>query len=315
MELKELREKYSYLMRADSIEASKEVLDIFLEYLFLVIRKHAKDKLSSQAEADAQMVNQMIFTKANSIKKILEGTEYKSKDGGVLNKIIDPIVVASMVRAVYETVCMFHIVYTKPATKQEHDLIYKLWVIGGLKYRQNFPVSQPKNVKKLEFEAKQIENLESQIESSELFKSLIETDQIKLKKQIKAKEYKIYFEDNKLKIAYWKDSWKLLGIRNDLFEGIYADLSLKSHPSYVSVFQFEQMFSKDTEAYKRIVCTNMKNCLALLSIFVADYIKLFPNILKTYNQLDTMNQLMLDCHNTLFRGTEFSINDSWKKLG
>ena len=59
----------------------------------------------------------------------------------------------------------------------------------------------------------------------------------------------------------------------------------------------------------------MNYCFALLSIFIADYIKLFPEIIETYNGQDIENQILLNFHNQMMRGENQSINDAWKALG
>ncbi len=60
---------------------------------------------------------------------------------------------------------------------------------------------------------------------------------------------------------------------------------------------------------------NLQYFYMLGSIFVADYINLFPASLDTYNTLPLMNQIIINFHNTFARGDSYSINDSWKALG
>lgn len=53
----------------------------------------------------------------------------------------------------------------------------------------------------------------------------------------------------------------------------------------------------------------------LLSIFIADYIHLFPSVIKTFEKQPLINQLVLNGLNKLLRGNNYSINDTYKQLG
>src|SRR5690554_4969750 len=111
MNVQELRNHCSSLWAVDSIEKSIELMNIFHEFLFLVISKHHEDKVYTQPKADAKIILQMMFTKSMHINKLLHGVGFESKSGGKLNHIIDPTVIASLVRNIYETVCLFHLIY------------------------------------------------------------------------------------------------------------------------------------------------------------------------------------------------------------
>ncbi len=315
MNIEKLREYCHWLWSVDSIESSRELMNIFLEYFFLVIRKHGQDEVYSQAHADARMLFQMIFTKASYINKLLEGVGFNSKDGGKLNPIIDPTSIAPLVRTLYETLCVFHLVYILPNSQEKKDLVYQLWVSSGLKYRQRFSANFPSSKEKLEHERKEIENIKTTIETSDLFNSLTEKNQKKILAKLKERDYKISFTGLDVNFLTWQELSGTMDLKNDLLDNIYTYYSLYAHPSNVSVFQFDTMFSKEEEANKRITTTSMKYCFALLSMFIADYIKLFPDILKTYNDQDLVSQIALNFHNSMMRGETHSINDAWKKLG
>lgn len=303
-------------MAVDRIEDSLELLDIFLGYSFIVIREHHHDPAYSQADADAKIIHQMIFTKATHLRKIIEGVGFSSQEGIKLNPIIDPTIVASLVRNIYETVCLFNLIYISTSTKDEKRIIYYLWVISGLQYRQRFSAiaTIPSNIEKVQSEAKAIENLVKKIEDTELYKKLTPQNQNKIKSKIKEKDYKITFENENVKFLTWQDISKIMGKNHPIFENIYTYFSLYSHPSHVSVFQFADMFNKEGEPFKRLVSSNMKYCFTLLSIFTADYLKLFPNIKETYENQSLVSQIMLNFHNKLIRGDEYSVSNAWKNL-
>jgi len=261
------------------------------------------------------MVFQMIFTKASHINKLLEGVSFNSKDGGQLNPIIDPTSIAPLIRTLYETVCVFHLIYILPDSQEKKDLVYRLWVSSGLKYRQRFNATLPSSQEKLEHELKVIESIKTAIESSTFFDSLTEKNQKKILTKLREKDYKISFTGLDINFLSWQEVSGTMDLKNNLFDNIYSYYSLYAHPSNVSVFQFEMMFSTEEEAFKSLTTTSMKYCFALLSMFIADYIKLFPNILETYNEQGLVSQIVLNFHNQMMRGETHSINDAWKQLG
>lgn len=67
------------------------------------------------------------------------------------------------------------------------------------------------------------------------------------------------------------------------------------------------MFSQEAEEFKKITTANLNYCFSILSIFVADYIKLFPKVKSTYNKLPLRDQIVIDFHNKMVRGEQHSI--------
>jgi hypothetical protein len=53
----------------------------------------------------------------------------------------------------------------------------------------------------------------------------------------------------------------------------------------------------------------------MLSIFIADYIKTFPEVLKTYEKMGLVEQIVINFHNKIARGGDYDINESWKAIG
>lgn len=312
-----MREECSRLFMCKTIEDNYELLNIYLEYFFQVINNHHSEKVYSYANRDAKMVNQMIFTKVAHLKSIVEGINFKSHDGLQLAGVVDPTVVAALIRNVYETVAMFHLIYRRTKTADEKAILYGLWVSSGLKYRQRFEnvITTEENRAKLESEKKQIDDIKKEIQATELYKQLSEKNQNKILSKIKEKDYKIWFnEDNNVEFLSWQDITKFIGLRNDLLDNIYGYFSLYSHPSNVAVFQFSDMFSKGDEPFKAMTNHNLTNLFILLSVYSADYINLFPSVKDTFEKLSLRDQIVINFYNKVVRGEEYSINDKWKEL-
>jgi hypothetical protein len=316
MDKEKLRVEYLRLNKLTTIKDCLDLFDIFLKHLWNVINEHHEDKVYSYANKDAKIINQMMFTKLTHLKKIVQGVGYIAEDGAKLNEVIDPTIVASLTRNVFETVSVFNLIFRNTKTEDEKAIIYGLWAISGLKYRQRFEssISTDESKKKLEEEKKQIDALEKEIKETDLYKSLDAKNQGKIDEKIKKKDYKIRFNEKEVLFLSWQDMCDVMELNKDIFDNIYTYFSLYSHPSQVAVFQFENMFDMESEAFKTLTTTNLKYCFSLMSVFIADYINLFPQVKKTFEKLEIVEQIAINAHNKMLRGDTYSINEAWKNL-
>lgn len=312
----ELRAECLPLMSSGTMPDCLRLIDIYADYLFEIILKHQHDKVESTADSDALIINQMMFSKLIHIRKLLEGVGFESGKGKLV-PLVDPTIIASLVRNIYETVGAFNLIYINSKTPDEKEILYNLWVIAGLKFRQRFAsqATGQESIEKMNAEKEEINNSIKIIVGTKLYTGLGAEDKAKIQDRIKNKEFRIEFKDNKVKFLHWQDLSNVMGLKEGFFDNIYTYFSLNAHPSNVSVFQFREMFGKETEAFKGLVLIDMKFCFVLFSIFVADYLKVFPQIKQTFEKQSIRDQIMLNFHNKMMRGEEYSINDSFKSLG
>jgi len=299
------------------MQDSYDLLDIYADYFLQTVRNHHKEPVKTIADREATMINQMMLTKILHIRQVVGGVTFTSSDGTTLNEIIDPTIVAALIRNVYETVSMFNLIYRHTKTEDEKLILYNLWVIAGLNYRQKFDslITTPENEQKLKEEKQQIDRYVSEIENTQLYIGLDQKDKDKIQNKIKEKDFKIRFDNNKVVFLHWQELSDAMGMKHGLFDKIYTYFSLYSHPSNVAVFQFGDMFYNEDKAFLGLTNYNLKNLYVLLSIFIADYIHLFPNVLKTFESQPLINQLVINGQNRLLRDDEYSINDTYKQLG
>ena len=316
LERNKLRNECSRFLMCKTLNDSLELIDIYTEFLYQIIMKHHKEPVESYADADAKMVVQMMLTKTLHLKNIVSGITYNSSDGTSLNRIVDPTIVAALIRNIYETIGMFNLIYRNADKGDEKTILYNLWVYSGLKYRQRFEqfATIDENVEKLENEKQQLEKLKAAITETDLYKSLDEENQKRIKKKIKDKSYLLKFDGTTVVPLHWQELTKTIGIKTDLFDNIYTYFSLYSHPSNVAVFQFSDMFNRDDEVFKILTNTNLRYYFSLTSIFIADLINLFPSVQETFNGQNLRDQIVINFHNTFHRRYDYSINDSWKLL-
>jgi hypothetical protein len=305
-----LRREYARLCKPNNINDCLEVVDIYSEFFTRsILSSHPSDAKSAQ-EGEAKLIQQMMLTKCLHLKSILPGTSFISKRGDKLPKIVDPTIVACLVRNVYETIALFNLIY-KQHSGDSRDIVYKLWVISGLKYRQRFESNiRSENYRKKQIlEKGTIEKLTTEIENNHLFLSFSEEVKQKIKNCIKQKVYLVKIENNNISMLSWQQMINIMGLRKDLFSNLYNYFSLYAHPTNVSVFQFGIMFERD-EKNVSLAKLNMQYLFSFCAIFIADYITLFSDAIKIFESLNILEQAVINGHYSLARGGGFQINEA-----
>lgn len=315
MNQQELRDEFAKLINLKSIDYSKNVIDRYLDFFMKVIWAHHPNPVDTQRLADAKIIFQMLFSKLLSLRNALDGISFKAKDDSFLRPIIDPTTFAPIVRTIYESVCAFEIIYSIPNTEEKKDIVYNLWVKAGLEYRQRFASERtnPELLKKIKDEQQKIQACKNFIENTLTYTNLCKKGKDEMQNIMRKKDFRVLFIEDSVKKLGWQEiSYQFGGKHiNDVFTNIYTYFSLYAHPSHVSVFQFQDLFTKD-KPYEEIILLNIKFSLTLLSMFLSDYIKLFPEI-KTdfFLKEDLLTQISLDAYNKLVRGSDFLIDDTW----
>jgi hypothetical protein len=314
-EKEELRIEALRLLRCETKKDCLDVIEIYLNFLFTIIRDHQIDEVDSLAKAEARIINQMIFTKIAQLRETVKGIEYEYQ-GSSLKNIIDPTIVASNTRNIYETVALFNLIFVNTKSSDEQKILYNLWVHSGLKYRQKFEniAISNESKEKIENEKKEIEALIKEIENTDLYKSLDERNKGKINTKLKEKDYKINFNGNKVEFLNWQDLTKTLDLKINTLDNIYNFFSLYTHPTNVAVFQFTEMFKNEDKAWIEHSNLNLKIAIMLTGIFIADYISLFPKVKVSFENLSIREQIAIDWQNVFSRGDEYKINDCLERI-
>ena len=308
MTQEQLRAEYLRLFLLNETESHFDLINYFNDCLIKIITNHHHDEVNTQVDADAKMILQMMSSKLSHLEILMNGVQIPNS----VSTIIDPTIIANSVRNIYEMVCLFNIIYVMPNSVEEKELVYKLWVISSLKYRQMHlkETSSEENKEKLGKDRVEIETLKNEILNSNIYGNLIEHSKNLIIKCIKQKNYKIKFNGNQVEEINWQYPSSAF---NSVYSSIYNYFSQYAHPSHASVWQFGQLFV-DNENTK-MALFNLRLALQLYSFFLADYIKAFPKTLDTFNKLPITQQIALNSFNKGLRGDNYSINDCWKILG
>ena len=315
MNKEELRNEFVRLYYPKTIPDCILVIDKFCNFFITVVARESKNS-NSEAEREAKIILQMIMTKALHLKSIINGISYDSINGISLKDIIDPTIVSVLIRNAYEMIALFNLIFRANKKGDERDICYNLWTISGLKYRQGFEsvIQTDETYNKFIEEQTNIANLIAEIEKTKLYRGLDERNKCKIQSQIKIKSYLVRFENNQVIVLTWKDLYKTLDVKEGIFNHAYSYFSLYAHPTNVSVFQFRDMFNSIENTFMSNTTFNLQYFFMFLGIFAADYINLFPDTIKIYNELELIDQIIINAHNTFTRDSSYSINDASSAL-
>ena len=283
--------------------------------MWKVIETDVQTSVLTKIEHEAKLMLQMMFTKVLHLKGILNGVSYSSNSGSYLNNIIDPGVVAVMSRNIFETGGLFNLIYRQPKTDNERDIIYNLWQNAGLRTRQRFKESFEATKKRsvLDEERQDMELITESIKTNSFFLGLDEHNKKKVLDRLDKGEFLIQFIDKKVKCFKWHELVDVMNLKKDLFDNLYSYFSLYTHPSNVSVFQFDDLFKDVDDNYLMMTNFNIKTILSFIGVFIADYINFFPEVTKVFNNLSLEEQLIIDFHNMLGRNESYSIMKAIEK--
>jgi hypothetical protein len=293
----------------NNIEDSQSCLDLFAGFMWKVIETDVQTSVISKIEHEAKLMLQMMFTKVLHLNGILNGVSYSSNSGSYLNNIIDPGVVAVMSRNIFETGGLFNLIYRQPKTDNERDIIYNLWRHAGLRTRQRFKESFEATERRsvLDEEKQDMVLITQSINNNPYFLSIDEHNKKKILDRLDKGEFLIQFIDKKVKCFKWHELVDVMNLKKDLFDNLYSYFSLYTHPSNVSVFQFDDLFKDADDNYLMMTNFNIKTILSFIGVFIADYINFFPDVAKVFNNLSLEEQFTIDFHNMFGRNESYSI--------
>ncbi len=262
-------------------------------------RRYVETKEVDEADAIAQCMLQMMICKVHSVIKLSEGNAILPEQSSI--KILDIPTLASVVRNMYEMAFVFHNIFVEQASTEERDILLYLWEIKGLNNRQGLHEVPAEYKDQEENEKEQIEELRNKIIAI-LDKMNVSA---KVKKDIlhiietKGSNIKGYsFEkDNDGKIVSFKDVRYDAGF-NEFQKHIHPDtykfMSFITHPSYLSVLQFGQMFNKNEDK------THLRTLLAvatqMASRMCLDFVHGVTDAQTVYDALDDEGKMIIESY-------------------
>ena len=206
----------------------------------------------NEGDAIAQCMLQMMIVKSKTLKSLLAGVPLL--DGASLGKkILDIPSLAAIIRCIYELAFLYHNIFVQPDNEEERAILMYIWKIRGLNNRANQDVPEILREKK----DAELEDINEYRRKAKAF-----TDTLNIQESAKLKMYKAIDSDGCMMSGFRieKDgngrivSFDKLSFTqsNALFEHnyyaiLYNHLSSLSHPSFLGVLQFGQMYNADKD--------------------------------------------------------------------
>lgn len=299
-------------VRLSKPSTTKDVLDSYTNVLntgMRILDFAGEIRLDNGIDHEGHLLYQMTLLKCLSIKTLYRNHSFTSEIGGNhIPSILDPMSMWAIVRSQFEAFCNFNNIYLQTSTPEKKDLVYSLWVISGLKYRQKYETDtmNAENTTKKEKEAKEIIEITNHIKSTTLFRSMDEKEKGKIDSYIKNAVFQVYFKDDKLVTGGWAELMQNAGTR-DLFKGMYNMMSLSTHPSNVSVFQFRDLYKDGMAQFNADFL--MKFSSFITACLIRDFCEYFPSLKEDFSKLPKMNQHLVNGFNRLLRGNDYVLND------
>lgn len=276
-----------------------------------VMGRDAKDEKLLDAHHLAQI---MVLRSATILRLgVAEGYQNAIDPRRSLKPTLDPASIWGLVRAQYELFAAFNNIFIEH-TGDEQELLYNLWVISGLKYRQQFrkPLNDeriphelaPELLAKADEELKTINHLVRKIQQSETYRKLTPEKQFELNDAIKKKEFKYFFKAGVPVKQAWHELFNRT-ITSEIFGPFYTYMSLWSHPSNVSAFSFKDLYSSGEADGQVRMALNFASFL--LSFMLRDKMSLYPECRRAFEDLPPPHRVLLDAWNEWFRGTDMRI--------
>lgn len=299
-----------YLVPKD-LDGNVKVTHLLSEITQEFIKKHHNDPVKNQRESDARILIQMVHSKIRHLIELSKGINIVDN---ALSEIIDPSVQYIISRNIFETVVFFNILYIHHKNNREKILIYDLWKLSSLKYRQRLFPELIQEAKELKQEEKQqIETLTNKIKSSNIYSTgnIKTTGQIDI--AIRKKKFWTLFENGEVNTSYGPQKLcDKITNQNRKLKDQYTRYSLYTHPSNETVNVFRNIFTD--EQYKLETKANLRITNCLIAMFLCDYVKLFPNCKDTFELMPIENQIVCSWNNMFIRDESSSINKSYEKL-
>lgn len=303
--MSEMFKQYMGLTIDPSPEAMMVSHQMMLEtgfYLVNEVHGNIKPEQRTEQVNDALIVFQMVLGKGLAIKKLMEGLDFDNAvNGARMRGLLDPTSIAVLTRTQFEAFANFHNIFNSTDDEELTDLLYNMWVISGLKERQRTVAEDmaDEHREKAEHEKEKIERIKEAILNNPYYNSLDSDKQKWFRERIKKRDFELLFKDGEFTKPGWRELFLNAEV-NDVFMHLYSIMSLSTHPSNVSVFQYAQMFEKEFNS--EMAHTFLSHSTIIMAFMIAEYCKYFELAREKFDELPDMHKMLVDSYNGNYRG-------------
>lgn len=293
---------YQHILADKNLQASKDYLDLMNNFYFKVMRDAAETK-DTLVNSELRCLVQMMFTKGVSLRRMLDGFSFVQGDVH-LNTITDHTLLNTIARTMFESLMGFELITRIPDTNDKRTILQNVWCASSLTSRLKMFTSEAEErfAERFKHERENIDYCKDQIYKTELYSRLGESDKKEIEKSIKRGEYQLIIDtDEHVKRVAWDEVRQYCDLRTDNLHGVYKYLCNMAHPSYYALMQFKDSYKGDSPAFVELACMASKNALVFMSVFIMDYMLVFPDTQHSFEELDAETQFMICLYNDIMR--------------
>ncbi len=280
-----------------------EYLEYMIDFYFKVMIALRGVGFKSQFRAQMTSSLQMMLTKGKALRKLVDGYSHGLANV-TLNSKADHTILFTIVRAAYEQLCVFELVCMIPDTDDKRLILENAYVaaaqVNRLKAFTEEGLSHyPEQVS---MALQDIEDCMKAICETQLYQGLTEKEQNNLMDEVfKRGNYQIVFTaDGKLKPhVNWDDVRDYCMLNTDALHGVYKYACNMAHPSYLALTQFHDAYSGG--AIDDLNDTAVMQMIAIMSVYIMDFIEAFPEAKHVYDELDDESKFMVRLYSESFR--------------
>ncbi len=293
------------LTQMRSVDDCKRHMRVMLDFYFEVLQspEGRRYRTALELEKDKIIWLQQMFSMGCHFLSLLDGVGYRSGAAN-LNPIIDPDVLFTVGRRMYESVVVFDAFFVLPKDDNHQRFLYDLFMAHGLSERLKDldEDMRRKHTERVAAEEADIAACKDSILNNPLYNQF-DTQTKKQIDYIFGKKFRYTItEDNKLEFIEFDTAYKLLGVKEELFQSLYSFFSLHGHPSYLSICQFRDAFKNEFRA-DRMMAQHATQCaLSFMSIFIVDYMKVTPDVKALYDKMEDPRRFAIGMYEDAMRG-------------
>ena len=222
------------------------------------------------------IVNMMVL-KALSLLELFEGVKVPSCKEDIY--VVDTESAFTLLRGIYEQTIVFRNLFVYPETDEEKMILLNLWKIKGLRNRQNLENMPQEYKEKAKREAddifrlkREIQELPEQVLSPSGYKAIEAYLDSSHRKSTLFSGYIFQRKGTVITggnpISFTRAPKEFLHC-DELDVVLYRLLSLHSHPSYISVLQFQEF--RPTNDYWNYAILLLRGLCLMMDIIISDF--------------------------------------------
>ncbi|MBQ8361345.1 MAG: hypothetical protein IJX44_05270 [Bacteroidaceae bacterium] len=285
--------------KRNEIEKIVSSLEYFCNNSYLLVSKFRENIAKSDDDEEfaiAQCILQIAVCRIQSLLKLSSGICIVPNRKEI--SLLEPTSMVAILRSLYELVFIFRNIYIMTDNAYERRILLNIWQIRGYNNRQSQKAIPKKEEFRSEYSKKQeedklhIEELKKAIEQNLTTLNITNGAKSQIRKIMNSGSSAIngykFEKTNEVISSFSKisltDSPEYLYENHEL-DIIYPLLSMYTHPSYLSVLQFGQMFNNNYN--EDLLMTILKSACLLNVRIIHDFCQFIPVCQEYYKDIGT----------------------------